>query len=438
MASSSADTTAASSSTDADPTTTPIETGTSGGPGSSEDTGDSAAESSGDVGPAIEWTEYLDGTNDDDQVLGVALTEDGDTVWAGRVSGDWQPDAWQGASDLAAGRIAPDGTIVYETQLGSTGMDVALDIAVAPDGSTFLGGFTTGALLGQANPAGNDGFVIRLDETGTVVWARLLGRGTVNQVTATPDGGVIAVGSEQSPSGGVGFAVELTEDGSEAWSSTFGEGGFTSAADAAVVDGDAIVVGFTTVGFDGEVAMDGLEGFVTRIRRTDGARTETSLLLGSGEDALLRVATAGGSVWAAGYTSSTLDPEGAAGDNDVLLVDLGTGTSIGAVRQYGTAGSEAAYGIALVDGSVLLSGRIDDDTWPGQSSAGTGDAFLLSVDSADGSVHWTAQEGTQGLDEHVSVASDGTTIVTGGYRASSDGVGGDLWLTARPLESPRF
>lgn len=414
----------ASSTSDSGATTGETEIG-----GGSEDTGSS-------TGASWEWgwTEILEGTAGNDQVLGVAVTSKGDTVWTGAVSGPWQEGAWQGAADIAFGIIAPSGEIVAELQLGSDGMDLPLDVVVLANGGFAIGGTTTGELFGEPNDDFNDGFVIGLTPGGEVAWTRRLGLGGVNQVAATPDGGVVAVGSAPGPGGGQAFAVELGAGGEFLWTSLFGDPGFSSATDAVAVDGDMIVIGFTTAGFDGEPASAGLDAFITRVERPSGNRVNTTLLTGPEDEALLRIVLADDVLWATGYTSSELDPEGAGAGVDVLLTRIGKDTTVGTVHQYGTAGDESPYGIAVDGDLVVVSGRIDDAAWNGRTALGGGDAFLLGIDAKTGLLEWSEQEGGPGRDEHVSVALFQDMLVTAGYQGQdNNGVLGDLWLTARPL-----
>jgi uncharacterized protein (UPF0548 family) len=83
-------------------------------------------------------------------------------------------------------------------------------------------------------------------------------------------------------------------------------------------------------------------------------------------------------------------------------------------RQFGTAGDDYAYSVSVgSDGSVLVAGYTTG-TLPGQSSAGSWDAFVRKYDAAGAEV-WTRQLGTAGDDYaySVSVGSDGSVLVAG-------------------------
>jgi hypothetical protein len=66
-----------------------------------------------------------------------------------------------GGRDSFVRRYDLDGTVTGEVQFGTSGSDSASAVAVAPDGTVFATGFTTGAFSPSVGM--NDGFVVKLD-----------------------------------------------------------------------------------------------------------------------------------------------------------------------------------------------------------------------------------------------------------------------------------
>jgi len=84
----------------------------------------------------------------------------------------------------------------------------------------------------------------------------------------------------------------------------------------------------------------------------------------------------------------------------------GSGANANWVRQFGTADSDAASGVAVDgEGNVIVVG----DTWgtfPGQNNSGETDAYVRKVSPA-GSVVWTRQFGSSDSEQGKAVAVDG-------------------------------
>jgi len=114
----------------------------------------------------------------------------------------------------------------------------------------------------------------------------------------------------------------------------------------------------------------------------------------------------GGNAYVAGSTGGTLPGQTSAGGIDDAYVrkydsagsELWTG-------QFGTPAGEFAAAVAVDgDGNVYAAG-FTEGTLPGQTAAGSGDAYVRKYDSA-GSELWTRQFGTPAFDLAKGVAVD--------------------------------
>ena len=98
---------------------------------------------------------------------------------------DWEDDGF-------VSLITADGELEWTTILGSTGVDVLLDVGVHASGTIFAGGVSTGDFQGERNTLFSDGALSALDSNGVVLWSRLLGMGAINQLTLEDDGVVVS------------------------------------------------------------------------------------------------------------------------------------------------------------------------------------------------------------------------------------------------------
>src|SRR5262249_36565624 len=86
------------------------------------------------------------------------------------------------------------------------------------------------------------------------------------------------------------------------------------------------------------------------------------------------------------------------------------------LRQFGAPGLDFARGVAA-DGSVYVAGNTFG-TLPDQTHAGAEDAFVRKYDAA-GNVLWTRQFGTAGSDQANGVAVDATGVYVVGLTVTS-------------------
>src|SRR5437867_4288428 len=87
------------------------------------------------------------------------------------------------------------------------------------------------------------------------------------------------------------------------------------------------------------------------------------------------------------------------------------------LREFGTAGSEVGYAVAVDASDVYVAGPTDG-ALPGQTNAGGNDAFLRKYD-ADGTEVWTRQFGSLDYDDAESVAADVSGIYVVGLTAGT-------------------
>jgi len=167
-------------------------------------------------GSRLEYGTYLGGSCED-AVSTVALSPGDDVIYAGghTASPDFavtetapQPKLEGLSNGFLSAIDARSGKLMYSTYLGGTGNDWVTGIAIAPSGAVYVCGVTESfnwpgtALMRFGKQGGTDGFVIRLDPSGTQrpLGLRIEGSGNERLTGIAVDlrGDIYAAGSTDS------------------------------------------------------------------------------------------------------------------------------------------------------------------------------------------------------------------------------------------------
>jgi hypothetical protein len=228
------------------------------------------------TGTALVWSTYVGGSIGTDRAIGIAVDPTGSVYLTGQTSGTDFPTsatAWQKATTGGGGfvtRLVPAGNaLVYSTYVaGATPSAIAVDA----DGNAYVGGSATSAFSSTpgalqpatGNPAGQTGFVLKLNAAGTApVFSTFFG-GTggedATSIALDARGGVYVGGWTTSfdfpvrnafqPARSAGkdaFVAKLAGDGSQLVYSTLLGGVLDDSVNAIAVDGtgNAYVAGET-------------------------------------------------------------------------------------------------------------------------------------------------------------------------------------------------
>ncbi len=369
---------------------------------------------------------------------------------------------------------------VWAQQMGGTGVDQGLGVAVDGSGNVYTTGFFKGTadfdpsagVFNLTSTGFDDIFVSKLDNAGNFVWARQMGGADFDQglgVAVDDSGNVYTTGrfrgtADFDPSAGVFnltsaefldiFVSKLDSAGNFVWARQMGGTDLDLGAGVAV-DGSGNV--YTTGFFKGTADFDpgtrvfnltSAGSFDIFVSKLDSAGNfvwarqmgGTSVDLGSG------VAVDGsGNVYTTGRFRGTADFDPSAGVfnltsasfddifvsnfDDIFVSKLDSAGNFVWARQMGGTGVDEGYGVA-VDGSgnVYTTGyfRGTADFAPGTgvfnlTSAGSFDIFVSKLDSA-GNFVWARQMGGTSVDLGSGVAVDGSGNVytTGRFRGNVD------------------
>jgi uncharacterized delta-60 repeat protein len=289
---------------------------------------------------------------------------------------------------------------------GGPNLDRATGIAIAPDGSVYVGGYTgsfgTGAEFGDW-----DVFLLKYDAAGALLWQRTWGAGRIQEflraddyaldIALGPDGSVHLCGiySDQGA-----LALKLDANGNLIWSTSWETStGFGFAQSIAVAsDGSVYIAGGINglgAGFSDMLVLKlSADGALVWQQTWGGPINELGRDIAVGPD---------GNVYVAGEANSFF------ANDAVLLKYAPDGTLIwqrdwheGTIQDL-TCGEGVAVG---GDGSVFLTGFA--------SAIGVGQHIFVVKFTADGAVVWERTSGGQaesGLD--IAVAPSGNIYVTG-------------------------
>jgi hypothetical protein len=210
-------------------------------------------------------------------------------------------------------RLDKDGRLVWQKTVGGAEEDALFSVAALPDG---------GAIAVGAHGADGQGWVLRLDAKGETVWEKRYG-GTgydvFNAIARHDKGGFVAVGTTRSkgPAGGAAWVMRLDEKGEPAWERLLTPvRAATANSVLTLADGGLLVAG-------GSIVEPGLgnateKAWLARLG-PDGAVLWTKVFDAAGDENLFSaVALPDGGFAVAGFSAAK-----GAGEGDIWVVRLG-------------------------------------------------------------------------------------------------------------------
>jgi hypothetical protein len=171
------------------------------------------------------------------------------------------------------------------------------------------------------------------------------------------------------------------------------------------------VAGWTLGTLPGQTRTGGTDAFV---RKYDFAGTAvwTRQFGTSAEEQVWAISVDATGVYVAGATYGTLPGQTRAGGFDAFVRKYDSAGSAVWTRQFGTSAEDVGIAISVGARGVYVAGRTAG-TFPGQTSAGWGDAFVRKYDSA-GTAVWTRQFGTSADDSAQAISVDATGVYMAG------------------------
>ncbi|WOK06089.1 FG-GAP-like repeat-containing protein [Imperialibacter roseus] len=370
-------------------------------------------------------------------LLDMAVDSLGNTYLAGNFAGtlflNGDSIYSNGANDAIVIKVNSTKTIDWIKTFGSPAVDLAIDVAIGPGGSIYVGGYHRGAFTvdSQSAPApvggAQDGYVARLSPDGTVTWITTLGApgdATVNKIATDAAGnaylagyynGDFTFGATTFSGGGGGAALfKVGPDGSKIFArfgTLVGNTRFVNTFNSVAVSGSNVYV---TGEVDGQWSFEGTPITPNALRDavlinygTDGSLKWVKTMAGPGEEFGNEVVVdaAGNVFWAGDFDG------GAATVDAVSVTNSGTGYDIYLTKVNGSDGTvlwgksagtanenDTPYSLTTDGNSAFIAGTMGyGATNFDASTLGNGKLFIASY-GTDGAVRWVDKsEGSFGL-----------------------------------------
>ena len=418
------------------------------------------------IDPVLSYSTYLGGSQGDEG-YGIAV----DTAGSAYVAGNTQSTNFPTVNPLQPGLVggnsafvtklnATGTALVYSTYLGGGTQIYHMGRDIAVDG---LGNAYVTGMLGHANTADEDVFVMKLNAAGTALLYNAVvgGGGTENGRDIAVDGlgNAYVTGFTNSPDfptasstpnvppaqaafagGNDAFVLKLNTAGGLVYSTFLGgsgaETGYGIAVDTA---GNAYLTGYTTTtDFPTASPLQATNGgsydaFVAKLNADGTALVYSTYLGGSSEEygnelgGGIAVDTAG-NAYVTGSTNSsnfpTVNPlQATNAGRDAFVAKLNTAGSALAYSTYlGGSGGETPFGIAVdTAGNAYVTGDTTSTDFPTASplqatfGGGNQDAFVAKLNAAGSALVYSSYLGGPGDEGGLDIAVDaaGSAYVTG-------------------------
>ncbi len=307
----------------------------------------------------IVWSNLYGGSGND-QATNIEKNSDGTFIVSGTTS------SLSGTFDPFTIKIDQSGVVEWSRYYRFWNEDYSNAVIQTNDAGYILTGYTNSFNLG-----GYDIYAIKLDQSGSVMWARCYGGAENdygNSIRVSPEGGYIIGGYTFSYGvGGDAYILKLFGDGVLRWSKTYGGAGFDNIKDIQKTSNGFIACGSTSsFGLVDEDAyvfnIDNQDGFVYWTRTFDGNA--------GGPSQFYKVLTSGDG----GYLLAGNMQNSVSNLQDVSLVKLFGDGEFNFAKLYGGVSNDAGTSVSVKsDGGLLLAGNTSS------FGAGSNDMYLLSL-----------------------------------------------------------
>ncbi len=297
--------------------------------------------------------------------------------------------------------------VEWTRQFGTLDFDAAYGDAVDATG-VYVVGITRGTVPGTF-----DAFVRKYDLNGNPDWTQQFGNSyfAIANGVAVDATGVYVVGETdgalpmQTWAGGADAFIRKCDlnNGNEIWTQQFGTSNDDSAYNVAVDASGIYVVGITQ-GTLSPPSAGGVDAFVRKCDLNNGNEIWTRQFGTPDTDSAYHVAVDASRIYVVGYTGGALPQS-----FDAFIRTYDLNGNAGWSHQFGTGRSDVAYGVAVDATGVYIVGTTMGKL-PGQTRAGGVDAFTRKYDLNNGTELWTQQFGTRNDDFAADVAVDSTGI----------------------------
>lgn len=396
--------------------------------------------------PALNW-QHCYGGSKNEEFRTMNLTPDGGFIAAGySQSEDGDVATNLGASDEWIVKVDINHNIEWKKNYGGSSIDWVRSIACTADGGYIVAGYSKSTDGTITNNHGDfDYLILKLDESGDIVWHKSLGGSgfeNVYSVIQSSDGNYVVAGFTESNDGNVSgnhggqdyWIVKLNSNGGIIWKKTFG-GSLDEQAACIIESRDHcyVIAGFAESS-DGDITdSKGAQDFWVIKINEDGTKIWAKSYGGGKDDAARWLEqTPDGNYIVTGFaTSNAKDVKGNHGKQDFWVIKIDSLGELLWQKCYGGSNDDYPYCIhRCKDGSFLVSGFSTSSDYDVTVNYGDEDGWIIQTDSA-GNLRWQQTIGGKKLDEIRSCheAEDGSFLFAGFTLSNNIDVSGNHGLS---------
>lgn len=122
----------------------------------------------------LQWTRQY-GTPASDNGWGLQLNSNGEIFIGGNTEGDLDAHPHDGTRDAYVTKFNPSGSMLWTSQVTSSGSDNVEDLALDANGAPYVTGLTTADYDGHPVSGSSDAFITKFSDDGTKLWSRVFG-----------------------------------------------------------------------------------------------------------------------------------------------------------------------------------------------------------------------------------------------------------------------
>ena len=346
----------------------------------------------------VEWENNFGGSNND-RVYSIQEVSGGGFIAAGSSSSsDGDVSDNNGFTDYWLIKLDNNGSLLWENNYGGSGYDSANAIRETSDGGYVVAGSSTSADGDVGGNKGNDDFwIIKIDGTGNLQWEENIGGSDWDFPTAiqqTSDNGYVVSGSSGSGdndvsgnNGGNDFwIIKLDDTGALLWEKNYGgSGNDRSYAMQITTDGGYAIAG-QSASSDGDISSNHGGGDYWMIKLDNLGELEWENTYGGidADWAFSMVQTDDDGYAIAGYSQSIDgDVGGNNGGADYWIIKLDNLGGILWERNFGGSMSETPKSIQQTsDGWFILSGQSNSSDGDLSGNNGNLDYWIVKMDGS--------------------------------------------------------
>lgn len=181
-----------------------------------------------DAAGTLQWQKSLGGTAQD-MATGIQQTDDGYIVagWSNSNNGDIT--GAHGDTDYWIVKLGGNGNLIWQKALGGSGNDQAFSITKNNNGEYIVAGLSASNDGDVSENHDSDFWIVKLNSSGNIIWQKALGGGGVDRasdIISVNGGGYVITGWAEASSGNHGgrdyWVIKIDESGDLIWQKTLG------------------------------------------------------------------------------------------------------------------------------------------------------------------------------------------------------------------------